>query len=1128
MKLLLVLLSCVTVTHCCSSVNLDLFNSVLLTSKGLINATTVVTGAFPSTNFSEWYCDQWTNVNDSTPDGLGTGIGFYAQTADTDYVSGGQGGGGGYTISVSPTKPNQNSWQLWLHRKWGQSSSVTVRLCKWFTTTPFNATNFGQDATQGSAYECLINGTYPSHKHLSYMFGITWYNDFVRVVFPPTVLELQLQGLLWEVVRFTSPISGGKSTKFNVVKDVSSVLVHTDAGGNVTKYVYCGDGFVNSLQCKHLTFSLASGVYSNTEVEYPSAIYTVTHNMTVCPDVPLFPTTSNLIKRLVFSNCVVNYTTWVSNVTASPHLTLPNGHFNPFTECSGVNHIVGNCVPAFVLRYSLGVSTDDTVKTPFLVPGSCFGWEWLDRQNKTYKWWIAEYVSNGAFVCQHNPESPTVDKCVTYTVEKTTFQGVLKHSNYTLSQFYNVLYVGAQVKYVRILGQVYEVQSCYEASYDVLYHNNATYGLLYRSFDCAHINSMRSRANMRAINENQGTPTSIGCLFNAQYAPNDTMVNCTQPLGGGLCADLTTNVSVRRIGFDKRDTTYVAPVLSERYVDIPVGHQLVMTEQFLQTTMPKFDVNCETYICDVSVKCKMLLNRYGGFCQKVESDIRGSGNLLDGDISSLYSTIAARSTSQHPVTDGFNVSQYFLPKDESSSNTGRSFIEDLLFSKIETTGPGFYKDYYDCKKNAIQDLTCAQYHNGILVIPPIMDAETLGMYGGIAAASVSLGLFGGQAGITTWSTAISARLNALGVVQNALADDVQKLATGFNQLTASVSKLASTTSSALQAIQAVVNQNAAQVEALVNGISENFGAISSNFKILSERLDRLEADVQMDRLINGRMNVLQLFVTNYKLKVAELRNTHKYVQSIINECVYAQSLRNGFCGQGLHVFSLMQNAPGGIMFFHYSLIPNNTITVKTTPGLCETDQIGSKCIVAKNGVFVSANLSYWQWSPRNVYKPENLTAANVIEVTRGANYTTLNDTFDIPGLNNSASFDDEFNQHFNNMSSQLQALNNLTANLNKLNISEQIKTLNVIAYNVSNMKVEVEKLQKFTQYIKWSWWQWLLIAAGLTLLAGVMLWCCLATGCCGMCGCLSATCATCCDCRGTKLKTYELEKVHTQ
>nr|6M39_A Chain A, Spike glycoprotein [Swine acute diarrhea syndrome coronavirus]6M39_B Chain B, Spike glycoprotein [Swine acute diarrhea syndrome coronavirus]6M39_C Chain C, Spike glycoprotein [Swine acute diarrhea syndrome coronavirus] len=980
----------------CESVDFNLFNTIFSTHRGLSNTTSVITGAYPSTNKSDWSC----NTRTGHLSGSGFGIGLYVQTPREQYQYDGS-GAGGYTIAVSPIHVTNLTWELWIHRKWGVNSVVTVRLCRWWQFMSFNSTSHAADAGPTNAFECLINGSYPTHRNTGYMFGVTWYNDLVRIVFPPTVLEMQLDGLQWERVQFNSPVNAGHATRFNVVKDISTVLVETNSGGSVFRYSYCADGFVNGLQCKLRLFDIPPGVYSNSEVEYPTALYTVVHNMSACPERPDSYCGSNScpFKRAVFSNCIVNYTTWVNpDQRDFQHLILPNGKFNPFTECNGLNRIVDGCVPGFVLRVGRGKAVNRTIVTPYLKPYECFGWSWNDNQDSIYDWWIADFVSTGAFVCESNPEAPKTGVCVTYTVEKVTFQGVLYESNFTFAQYYNLLYVGSQLRYVRILGKVYEVSSCFEASYDVLYRNNQSFGLLYRSFDCNQLHIKSARFVDRLLPSHNGTATVLGCLFNASYAPNDTMVNCTNPLGDGFCADLLGNVAVRRMTFEKHDTTYVAPVTNERYTEMPLDHQLILTEQFLQTTMPKFSVSCETYICDVSKACKNLLFRYGGFCQKVEADIRGAGILLDGDVSSLYSTIAAKTSSVVPTTDRFNVSQFFLPKTQSSANKyeSRSAIEDLLFSKIETTGPGFYGDYYNCKKNAIQDLTCAQYHNGILVIPPIMDAETLGMYGGIAAASVTLGIFGGQAGMATWSVAMAGRLNALGVVQNALVDDVNKLANGFNQLTASVSKLALTTSSALQAIQAVVNQNAAQVESLVSGITENFGAISTNFKVISQRLDKLEADVQMDRLINGRMNVLQLFVTNYKLKIAELRNTHRYVQSLINECVYAQSLRNGFCGQGLHVLSLMQNAPSGIMFFHYSLIPNNTITVKTTPGLCESDELGSKCIVAKDGVLVSANLSYWQWSPRNLYKPENLTFANVIAVSRGANYTTLNKTFDIP------------------------------------------------------------------------------------------------------------------------------------
>lgn len=1127
----------------CTDYNRNM-SAIIKPPVGYYNATFILDGVLPSLDNNKWDC----SYNGSETDAIGFFVYYYN-------------GGESFTFSVQPSAPTNETWQFLFHRKRGGDGGEHAQfmLCKWQNFPTIDSIPYNQDLDMTSAYECFLNHsipwTYRDQAHAAY--GLTWFDDYVRVFAYGFFMEFSMDGLMWSRVSWRS--RKAESGQVNVQKQVSRWLTHSNEAGVLDRYIDCDASFTTSIMCRELTFELLPGVYSNNEIEYPSVIYTVTNNLTQCPPLPFSSTvggygrncgwedscfdlydqsTNSYTRRCcaaeyaLYSNCYLNYfDTFVQFLNGpdarvvNSHLVLPDGSITPFTHCNGVNRFtVGTtCVPAFRLRVTTRELTLEPGKNvygrpgnyfitpPTLQYGECFGW--AIKRNSTFSTWVATFiVDDGAFVCPKQPETPPLGGCYSYTVHTTTFQGVLTPSNFSFSNLYDLFYFGDMLKYVRILGQVYEVGPCYEASYDVLYHDDSSYGLLYRSMAC---NNVRSTYAITGT----GTPTALGCLYDAQFEPDEIDYKCDQPLGGGYCAELGSAIAVRSLGIVKHDTTYNAPILTNKYISLPLTHQLILTDQFVQTSVPKFDVNCETYICDNSFECRSLLKKYGGFCDKVHQDIYGSGIQLDSDVLNLYRTIAATSDGGNNFDTGvFNVTQNFVPP----SGESRSFIEDLLFDKIETSGPSFYADYYECKKNAVQDLTCAQYYNGIMVIPPIMDGSTIGMYGGIAAGAVSLGLFGGQAAITTWNTAIAGRLNALGVVQNALIEDVNKLANAFNELTTAVSDIALTTSNALRAIQTVVNQNAAQVESLVKGISDNFGAISSNFKVISDRLDKLEAEVQMDRLINGRMNALQLFVTNYKLKIAELRNTHRYVDSLINECVYAQSLRNGFCGQGLHLFSFMQNAPDGIVFFHYSLIPKDNVVVQVTPGLCASTASDATCIVPKDGLFVSANNTDWQWTPRNIYKPVPLTNENVIVTTRGGNFSISNKVDDIPDISFNTSFDEDFRALYENMSQQLEQLKNLTFDPLYLNLTEYANRLDELAYNVSQMQVNVTDFQKFVQYVKWPWYVWLIIFVVFISLLFLLLWCCLATGCCGCCGLLNSSCNGCC----TKPEPVDFEKVH--
>nr|WPV62941.1 MAG: spike protein [Jingmen rodent alphacoronavirus 1] len=1085
------------------------------------NATYIATAVFPTRH---WQCGSSSN---STPvENKFNGIGVFVHRFNHPNW---------WHFAAYPAAPTNKTWILfWWHR--ATQDSTVFQVCKYpqpavdVLTSGYRCespTNPPCSAIVNMAIECLINSTFrPTTFSFSY---VTWYNSEINAVIHGQRFSFVYEGFLWS--NASAFCYDGNGCIFNIPNTTSDWLVSTDSSGAINNFVDCGYDYESQLKCKNLVFELEPAVYQGAALPIESSVYYVANDLADCAFsfADIFSDgTGNYggLRRHVFTNCWVNYTSWflcddglaciIFNAIFSEvvyNLTQPDGLINPFLRCNGLDvfTIVKGCSAGYVLRYQLfdsGQFNPDAYTPDYM---ECFGYFQIDRSYIVYN---AKFITEGLTVCVLQPVEPELGVCKQYTIDGVTFQGILHTSTANITTFHNLLYYGDMVSHVRIKGVVYSVEPCNSFYYSVL-KTRSEVGYLYSGANCnsSDVVTFSRRARARLL-----TDSSLGCLVDVQLT-NNNYTTCSHPIGNGLCADVnvTGMPVVGNIYIQPHDTDYARPILSPQIISLPLDHVINVKEQFVQTSAPKFDVDCERYICDVSVQCKELLAKYGGYCPKIVSDIKSSSLQLDYQVQGIYKTLNVDVKVPDIDFGAFNFSMF-----ESEPN-GRSFIEDILFDKIVTTGPGFYQDYYDCKKMNLEDITCKQYYNGIMVIPPVMDDTLITFWSSAVAGSMTAGLFGGQAGMVSWSIAVAGRLNALGVMQDALVNDVNKLANGFNNLTQYVADGFKTTSQALSAIQSVVNNNAQQISQLVQGLSENFGAISNNFIVIAERLERLEAQLQMDRLINGRMNILQNFVTNYKLSISELKSQQILAQSLINECVYAQSNRNGFCGDGLHLFSLMQRAPDGIMFFHYTLVPNNTIDVETTPGLCLGNNV---CIAPRDGLFVKTNIrsDVWHFTTRNLYNPQAITVNNSVVVNGGVNFTILNQT--IEGLEPPTipSFDEEFEDLYKNITLELEQLKNITFDPELLNLTYYIDRLDELSTNVSQLHVDISEFNKYVQYIKWPWYVWLAIFLVLVLFCFMLLWCCCATGCCGCCGMLGSSCNGCC----TKPQTVEFEKVHVQ
>lgn len=111
-----------------------------------------------------------------------------------------------------------------------------------------------------------------------------------------------------------------------------------------------------------------------------------------------------------------------------------------------------------------------------------------------------------------------------------------------------------------------------------------------------------------------------------------------------------------------------------------------------------------------------------------------------------------------------------------------------------------------------------------------------------------------------------------------------------------------------------------------------------------------------------------------------------------------------------------------------------------------------------------------------------------------------------------------------------QTVLNLTEDISKLyekaeSLHNKTIILQQLIDNLNNTYVDLEWLNRVETYIKWPWYVWLVIFLALAAFTFLMLYCCIATGCCG---CLSCIFSSCADCRGRRLQRYEVEKIHIQ
>nr|URD31237.1 spike protein [Pipistrellus bat coronavirus] len=636
------------------------------------------------------------------------------------------------------------------------------------------------------------------------------------------------------------------------------------------------------------------------------------------------------------------------------------------------------------------------------------------------------------------------------------------------------------------------------------------------------------------------------------YYHTSSQSNCTKPVitysNFGVCAD--GGVTFLEAADGPAD---IIPI-QHGNVSIPVNFTIAVHTEYIQHSNRPVVVDCRTYVCSGNPRCNKLLLQYAQACLNIEKALHMSARIESVDLNEQIAVNQQALSLAIPQT--FNSSGYNFGPVLPAGKGMRSKIEDILFNKVVTTGLGTVdQDYKSCSQGlSIADLACAQYYNGIMVLPGVVDPEKMAMYTGSLIGGMALG------GITAaasapFSIAVQARLNYVALQTDVLQNNQKQLATAFNNAIGNITQAFDrvggaieqtaqglvTVANALNKVQDVVNTQGNALTHLTEQLQNNFQAISSSIQTIYTRLDELSADAQVDRLITGRLASLNAFVAQTLNRYTEVKASRALAFEKINECVKSQSSRFGFCGNGTHLFSIVNSAPEGFIFFHTVLVPSSHITVRAFAGFCYENR--AFVLHDVKLLLFHGNSTHYQLTPRTMFQPRVPTPGDFVEIAsctvEHVNITTGNiqeifpDHFDVNSTINDILSKipnwtipqfplDIFNQTYLNLSGEIADLEQRSESLKNYTID-----LRHLIDNLNKTLVDLEWLNRIETYVKWPWWVWLIIVISLIFTIALLAFCCLTTGCCGCCGCVGGCLSSCCS--RTKLKPYtELEKLHIQ
>nr|AXT92415.1 truncated spike protein [Infectious bronchitis virus] len=707
----------------------------------------------------------------------------------------------------------------------------------------------------------------------------------------------------------------------------------------------------------------------------------------------------------------------------------------------------------------------------------------------------------------HNYNNITLDRCVEYNIYGRSGQGFITNVtaaaanyNYLADGGLAILDTSGAIDIFVVQGEYgpnyYKVNPCEDVNQQFVVSGGGIVGVL-TSHNETGSQQLENLFYVKLTNSTRRTRRStIANVTTCPYVSYGRF--CIKPDG------LVSEIVPQELDY------FVAPLLNvTEHVLIPNSFNLTVTDEYIQTRMEKVQINCLQYVCGNSIECRNLFQQYGPVCDNILSIVNSVGQREDMESLTFYSSTKPKGYNT-PIfsnisTGDFNISLMLTPP---SSPSGRSFIEDLLFTSVETVGLPTDAEYKKCTAGplgTLKDLICAREYNGLLVLPPIITADMQTMY---TASLVGAMAFGGitSAAAIPFATQIQARINHLGITQSLLMKNQEKIAASFNKAIGHMQEGFRSTSLALQQIQDVVNKQSAILTETMNSLNKNFGAITSVIQDIYAQLDAIQADAQVDRLITGRLSSLSVLASAKQSEYIRVSQQRELATQKINECVKSQSNRYGFCGSGRHVLSIPQNAPNGIVFIHFTYTPESFVNVTAIVGFCVSPANASQyAIVPANGrgIFIQVNGTYYI-TARDMYMPRDITAGDIVTLTScQANYVNVNKTVITTFVeDDDFDFDDELSKWWNETKHEIPDFDEFNYTVPILNISSEIDRIQGVIQGLNDSLINLEELSIIKTYIKWPWYVWLAIGFAIIIFILILGWVFFMTGCCGCCcGC---------------------------
>nr|WIA63849.1 spike protein [Igacovirus CA1737] len=710
-------------------------------------------------------------------------------------------------------------------------------------------------------------------------------------------------------------------------------------------------------------------------------------------------------------------------------------------------------------------------------------------------------------ITQHNYNNITLNTCVEYNIYGRVGQGFITNvtdsasmGNYLADAGLAILDTSGAIDTFVVQGgyglNYYKVNPCEDVNQQFVVSGGKLVGIL----------TSRNETDSYPL-ENQFYIKLTNGSRRSRRSISSNVTNCPYVSYGRYCIE--PDGSLKQIVPQELEQ-FVAPLLNvTEHVLIPDSFNLTVTDEYIQTRMDKVQINCLQYVCGNSLECRKLFLQYGPVCDNILSVVNSVSQNEDMELLSFYSSTKPKGYNtpifNNLTTGAFNVS-LLLP--QSGSSRGRSFVEDLLFTSVETVGLPTDAEYKKCTAGplgTLKDLICAREYNGLLVLPPIITADMQTMY---TASLVGAMAFGGitSAAAIPFATQIQARINHLGITQSLLMKNQEKIAASFNKAIGHMQEGFRSTSLALQQIQDVVNKQSAILTETMQSLNKNFGAISSVIQEIYQQLDIIQANAQVDRLITGRLSSLSVLASAKQSEYLKVSQQRELATQKINECVKSQSTRYSFCGNGKHVLTIPQNAPNGIVFVHFTYTPQTFVNVTAIVGFCVNSANASQyAIVPANGrgIFIQVNGSYYI-TARDMYMPRDITAGDIVTLTScQANYVSVNKTVITTFVDNDDfDFDDELSKWWNDTKHELPDFDEFNYTVPILGIDSEIDRIQGVIQGLNDSLIDLETLSILKTYIKWPWYVWLAIFFAIIIFILILGWVFFMTGCCGCCcGC---------------------------